>query len=459
MAKQSGLNEVLGGPDENGRVSVGEYNAYMADKPERATGETATEFNKRVTQWYKEQPHNELTPEQAAAGATLQWVRTGIGGEGQYKVVYPLGVAYDKVTGQPLKVQGTGNLNPNSQPLPTGSYTIVKKGPNPGGNGTLVTYKNTDTGEIIEKVEYTELGSTEGDSFTNGTVSAEKKAARQSAYDLLYNQFKQYGLESLVESIKGLIEKDVSPSQFTIELRNSPAYLKRFAANAQRIKAGYRALDEGTYLALEDSYQNLMRNYGLPASYWEKGELGAQPGFEKLIAGNVDPIELEQRLIQAVDQIEKGPKEYMDAIKQFYPEISRSDLLSYVLDPANALKAIQSKVKAAQIGGEYLRAGLGTQLNRAEELARGGVTAEMARANIPTIMEAAKRGGELAGFYGDAGVDLYDQATAEEEIYNLGKAAEAKKKREKLVALEAGSFSGTSGLTRNALDTGRSGAY
>lgn len=290
-------------------------------------------------------------------------------------------------------------------------------------------------------------------------TDAANKAARQSAYDLLYSQFKQYGLESLVEGIKDLIQKDVSPSQFTIELRNSPAYLKRFAANAARVKAGYKALDEGTYLALEDSYQNLMRNYGLPASYWEKGELGVQPGFEKLIAGNVDPVELEQRLVQAVDQIEKGPKEYMDAIKQFYPEISRSDLLSYVLDPENALKTIQSKVKAAQIGGEYLRAGLGTDVTRASELATQGVTADIARASIPTIMETAKRGGELAGFYGNAGLGLYDQATAEEEIYNLGKAAEAKKKREKLVGLEQASFAGQYGGAQGALDRGRSGAY
>lgn len=291
------------------------------------------------------------------------------------------------------------------------------------------------------------------------TKAAENKAGRQSAYDLLFQQFKQYGLESLVEPLKALIQKDISPSQFTIELRNSPEYLKRFAANAARVKAGYKALDEGTYLALEDSYQNLMRNYGLPASYWEKGELGVQPGFEKLIAGNVDPVELEQRLVQAVDQIEKGPKEYMDAIKQFYPEISRSDLLSYVLDPENALKTIQSKVKAAQIGGEYLRAGLGTDVTRASELATQGVTADIARASIPTIMETAKRGGELAGFYGNAGLGLYDQATAEEEIYNLGKAAEAKKKREKLVGLEQASFAGQYGGAQGALDRGRSGAY
>lgn len=329
----------------------------------------------------------------------------------------------------------------NSGWSPSGGYT-------PGGNGG---------GGSTIKTTTTPTGLKSAAQIAAESAAAEKTAQRQSAYDLLYSQFKQYGLESLVEPLKGLIQKDISPSQFTIELRNSPQYQTRFAANAQRVKAGFKALDEGTYLALEDAYQKLMMNYGLPNSYWEKGELGVQPGFEKLIAGNVDPVELENRLQLAVDQIEKGPKEYMDAIKQFYPDVTRSDLMAYVLDPANALKAIQSKVKAAQVGGEYLRSGLATNVARAEELSRQGVTAEMARANIPTIMEAAKRGGELAGFYQNAGLGPYDQATAEEEIYNLGRAAEARKKRQQLTSLEQAAFSGSSGA--NIIDRNRSGAF
>ena len=289
-------------------------------------------------------------------------------------------------------------------------------------------------------------------------TDAANKAARQSAYDLLYSQFKQYGLESLVEPLKGLIQKDISPSQFTIELRNTPQYQTRFAANAQRVKNGFKALDEATYLGLEDSYQKLMMNYGLPNLYWEKSDvMGAQPGFEKLIAGNVDPIELEQRLQLGIDQLEKGPKQYMDAMKEFFPEISRGDILAYVLDPANALKAIQSKVKTAQIGGEYLRAGLGTSEARASELARQGVTADIARANIPTIIEAATRGGQLSDIYARHGLGEYNQATAEEELYNLGKAAEAKKKREQYGALEQSSFSGKTGV--GALESGRAGLF
>ena len=295
--------------------------------------------------------------------------------------------------------------------------------------------------------------------LTSDATNASNTAARQSAYDLLYSQFKQYGLESLVKDIEYLIKENVSPSEFAIRLQETPTYKQRFSANADRIKAGLRALTPAEYIGLEDLYQNIMRNYGLPASYWSKDSMGTQAGFNKLIAGDVDSVELEQRLIQAVDQIEKGPKEYMDAIKEFYPEISRSDLLSYVLDPTNALKSIQSKVKAAQIGGEYLRAGLGTDVTRASELATQGVTADIARANIPIIMETAQRGGELASFYQNAGLGAYDQATAEEEIYNLGKATEAKKKRQTYVALEKGSFSGKYGGAQGALDRDRSGAY
>ena len=97
--------------------------------------------------------------------------------------------------------------------------------------------------------------------------AAKDKEARQSAYDLLYSQFKQYGLESLVEGIKGLIQENVSPSEFAIRLQDTDAYKKRFAANQDRIKAGLRALTPAEYIGLEDQYQNIMRNYGLPSSY------------------------------------------------------------------------------------------------------------------------------------------------------------------------------------------------
>ena len=279
-------------------------------------------------------------------------------------------------------------------------------------------------------------------------AAAERQGQRQSAYDLLYSQFKAYGLESLVEPLKGLITTGVSPAEFTIKLRDTDAYKKRFAANAARVQKGLRALDEAEYIALEDQYQNVMRNYGLPSSYYEKGEMGVQPGFTNLIAGNVSAAELESRVQQAVDVVEKGPKEYVDAIKQFYPDISRGDLLAYVLDPEKALTKIQARIGAAKIGGEYLRGGLATDVTRAEELQRQGVTAEAARQGVQAVQALAPRGGMLADIYQTG---PYGQAQVEEEVYGLAGATEAKKLREKLTGLEKAAFSGSAGAAQGAL--------
>jgi len=288
------------------------------------------------------------------------------------------------------------------------------------------------------------------------TLATEKKAERQSAYDLLYSQFKLYGLESLVDPLKGLITSGASPAEFTIKLRESDAYKKRFAGNAARIKKGLRALNEDEYLALEDQYQNVMRNYGLPASYYERDALGTQQGFTNLIAGNVSAAELENRVQQATDIIDKGPKEYMDAIRQFYPDIERGDLLAYVLDPEKALTKIQAKLGAAKIGGEYLRAGLTANADRAEYLQREGVTAEAARQGAQTVVSAAPRGSQLASIYQ---TDPYGQAQVEEEVYGLAKADEARKQRQKITGLEKATFGGQTGITSGALARDRAGGY
>lgn len=279
-------------------------------------------------------------------------------------------------------------------------------------------------------------------------AAAGRQAERQSAYDLLYSQFKEYGLESLVEPLKGLITTGVSPSEFTIKLRETDAYKKRFAGNAARIQKGYRALREDEYIALEDQYQNVMRNYGLPSSYYEKGEMGVQPGFTNLIAGNVSAAELESRVQLATDVLDKGPKAYVDAIKQFYPDISRGDLLAYVLDPEKALTKIQARIGAAKIGGEYLRAGLGTNVERAEFLQREGVTSEAARQGAQAVLGLAPRGAFLGEIYKTG---PYGQEQVEEEVYGLAGAAEAKKLREKIIGMERASFSGGAGTAQGAL--------
>ena len=287
-------------------------------------------------------------------------------------------------------------------------------------------------------------------------AAASAKADRQSAYDLLYSQFKLYGLESLVEPLKGLITSGTSASEFTIKLRESDAYKKRFSANAQRLAKGLKSLSEAEYIELEDQYQGVMRRYGLPETYYARGEMGIQEGFNKFLEGDVSPVELEDRISTAQKRVLNSNPEVSQALKQFYPDITNADILAYTLDPKNAIENIKRKVTTAEIGGAAIQSGLQTGLTRAEQLRAAGVIKETAQQGYGTIAGGLERGSQLASIYAE---DPYTQTTAEEEVFSLSGATGAKKQRQKITGLEKATFGGQSGISSGALARDRAGAY
>jgi len=288
-------------------------------------------------------------------------------------------------------------------------------------------------------------------------AAAARQGERQSAYDLLYSEFAQYGLASLVDPLKGLIISGASPAEFTIRLRESEPYQKRFAANKERVAKGLRAIDEATYIGLEDNYQKLMRNYGLPASYYTKDAMGTQPGFEKFIANDVSPVELEDRITTAQQRVINANPEISYALKQFYGDtITNGDILAYTLDPTKGLEDIKRKVTSAEIGGAALRSGLTTSAADAEYLQKYGVDKAAAERGYSTISGGLQRGSQLASIYEQ---DPYTQTTAEQEIFNVPGAEEARKKRQKITGLEKAAFGGQTGLTAGALARDRAGGY
>jgi hypothetical protein len=307
----------------------------------------------------------------------------------------------------------------------------------------------------------------DGKKFTNADAYVayqanldSQKANRQSAYDLLFQQFDTYGLGALVTPLKGLIESGISPSEFTIKLRETDAYKQRFAANAQRINKGLRALSEAEYIGLEDQYQDVMRRYGLPASYYSRGDMGRQEGFEKFIGGDVSPVELEDRVQTAQRRVLNAAPQVRDALTQFYgAEIGNGDILAYVLDPEKAIENIKRKVTAAEIGAGAMQAGLATGLARAEELQRFGVTGEQARTGYQAIGGFLPRASQLGDIYAKQGMGPFTQTTAEEEVFGTTGAVEAGRKRRQLAQLEQAQFSGSAGTTGGALARERAGQF
>ena len=322
------------------------------------------------------------------------------------------------------------------------------------------TYKNgvevVTEGDTEDTETITQTGLKSAAQIAAETAAAAAQGERQSAYDLLYSQFKQYGLEALVEPLKGLITGGASPSEFTIKLRETDAYKKRFAANAQRINKGLKAISEAEYLGLEDQYQNIMRNYGLPAEYYARGDMGMQEGFNKFIANDVSATELEDRVITAQSRVMNANPEVLASLKAFYPDITNGDILAYTLDPTKALTDIKRKVTAAEIGGGAMQAGLGISGTRAEELTAAGITKAQAQQGYGTIGSGLQRGSQLASIYGES---PYTQTTAEKEVFGLTGKTEAEKERKKLTGLEKATFGGQSGISSGALTRDRAGGY
>ena len=323
-----------------------------------------------------------------------------------------------------------------------------------GRSGTSNTGQNYINGKLATDEEWQEfLGGGNKNKKIDGGVPQEDieanllkekaQAERQSAYDILLAEFSRYGLSSLVEPLKGFIISGASPAELTIQLQNSEAYKKRFAANEQRIAKGLAALSPAEYVAVEDQYQNIMRNYGLPESYYAKDTMGTQAGFQTLLANDVSATELEERVLTAQDRVLKAAPEVSQALKAFYPDITNGDILAYTLDPQKGLDSIKRKVTAAEIGGAAIGQGLKTDVTRAEQLAAAGVTKAQAQEGYQTIAEVAPRGEMLSDIYKQS---PYGQTQAEQEVFNLAGSAEASRQRKKLTSLETAAFSGQAGV-------------
>ncbi len=377
----------------------------------------------------------------------------------------PITSQYDPRLSENLGVFGING--PTWQQLADAEDAMGGTGPT-GSTGTLVeakymsTYTDPETGDVIDVYDDgSEKIRKKGtkvidDAAAAAAAVAGKKAQGQSAFDLLTSEFGAYGMGALVEPLRQFIEEGISKDEFVLRLRGTDAYKKRFAANQARIKNGFRALSEAEYIEDEDAYQEIMRRYGLPETYYARGEMGRQEGFEKLIAGDVSSLEVEDRIQSAQDRVLKANPEVAQALKAFYPGISNGDILAYALDPSNAIGDIKRKITAAEIGGEAVRSGLRTNAADAEYLQKYGVTKAAAEKGYGTIAGGLERGSQLASMYGE---DAYTQSTAEQEVFNVPGAQEARKQREKITGLEKATFGGQTGLSSSALARDRAGGY
>jgi hypothetical protein len=281
----------------------------------------------------------------------------------------------------------------------------------------------------------------------DATAAAEQKALdeRQSAFDILYEQMDSLGLAALVEPLRNLIQENVSPSEFAVKLRQSDAYKARFIANEERLKKGLRVLQPREYIAVEDSYRQVLRSYGLQ-------QFDNDTYVQQFIANDVSAAELSDRVSMAVQRVQNADPAIARTLRDYYG-IGQTDLVAYVLDPNQQLQKIQRQVAAAEIGSAARLQGLEAGVGVAEQLAAQGITQAEAQRGYATIADILPTAEKLSQIYG-ASLEGYDLAQAEQEVFN--QLASAQRRRERLTQREIAAFSGQSGLGRTSLtqDTG-----
>jgi hypothetical protein len=357
------------------------------------------------------------------------------------KKQYDLAISQGKTSAEATAISG---YDPKTGGLVTGAGTTGTGGGDGNGDGA------GDTG-----------GDTSLAAFYANLAAEEKRSKSLAAFEIFRGFLRQYGLEALASDVEKYKLDGLSDEELLIRLRTeSKDYKQRFKANEARITKGLRALSEAEYIGLEDQYQDVMRRYGLPETYYSRGAMGRQEGFEKFIAGDVSPVELEDRIQTAQNRVLNAPTQIKDALSQYYgAEISNGDVLAYVLDPDRALPQIQRKITAAEIGGAAAMAGLGATRTRAEELGTFGVTSQQAREGFQTIAEFLPSAQKLGDIYAKQGLGPYTQAVAEQEVFGVPGAADAATKRRRLAQLETAAFSGQVGITGGALARERAGQF
>ena len=309
-------------------------------------------------------------------------------------------------------------------------------------NGVSGVYSGT--GNINTSVTQAPPTTTQAAALVAGatTLSAADKA-RLDALEVMKARFKQYGLETLVEKIRQLAIEGASESTITLQLQETPEYQARFKANTVRLKNNLAVLAPAEYLAVEDSYRQTLRAYGL--TQFDTDEYVSQ-----FIANDVSPTELSNRVQLAVQRVQNADPAISKTLRDYYG-IGQADLVAYTLDPATQFKKIERQVQAAEIGTAARLQGLETGVGVAEQLAAQGVTQAEAQKGYATIADILPTAEKLSAIYGTT-LEGYGQSQAEQEVFNT--LASAQRARQKLTAREVAQFGGTSGLAKTALSTG-----
>ena len=258
----------------------------------------------------------------------------------------------------------------------------------------------------------------------------------QSAIDYLNSVLSDYFSGDDLEALKKVAwtflteNTQYSDDQFLRSIRGTTQYQTRFAGNKKRLEAGLPELTPAEYIGLENTYRNTMQFYNIPKEFYDETS-----DFQKLIEGNVDPTELNQRVARGYAAVKQASPEVIQQMKTLYG-VEESELAAYFLDPTRATTILTRRAEAAQTAAAARQGGIQLQATLAETLAAENISPERIRQGAATVTQQAQVRQAL-----QAGEETISEEEALQAEFGLSEAAAQRirqRQRRRIAEFEAG---------------------
>jgi hypothetical protein len=460
------------------------------DRANRLPGETATEANARITAGYKAQAKPELTQEGAAAGATIEFVRTGAGGVGTYKEVFPIGTpipdtrtttsgnVYDAqgnlISGSGLKTNvtsSTGKVLKFGDPgyvLKPGDPGYVAPKDDGGGvtpqrpvgtppayvyNAATKTWEepakptgkgnwkfDANNGWVDTTVNPGSSGMATGetrtlalDTFRNtlGLLFGAKEASQPWVTALYTAANKFYITGSTVDESINLSLQDI---RFNKDLKPFTDRFKGIYALTDRL-AGGEAIQVPTvaeYFKSESDMGDVLRAAGM-------GELATQDFLGGIIGLGKSVLEVTNLITDTFDRIDNAPAALKADLQAAFPGADRTSIAKAMLLGDKGAAELTKKVKAISVQSAAKTQGVTIDTLTSEDIAAQGYDYNKSLTNFATVKQTAERGATLGRM---SNIDL----TQQEAIASaFGSNAAADEKIRRIAEEEKNRFAQTSG--------------
>lgn len=203
----------------------------------------------------------------------------------------------------------------------------------------------------------------------------------ETASSILAATLKYYGMDepALLQDVKtALADRRITGAStiddIGIQLRESEAFKRRFAANEARRAANKPAYSVSQYLQLESSYRQVLNSAGMPPDFYNDKE-----DFESFITNDISPDEVQYRVQQGYAAVKNADPAVVNELKTLYG-LDEGTLAAYFIDPTKTKDAVVRSARAAEVAAQARKqADIGLTATQAEELVLGGVTEQQAQ--------------------------------------------------------------------------------